>query len=233
MAHEITPLGKWRKEVSWNDPNVMFAPDGGHTNNQITPEDYVMEREIDSNGETVLNLDTIDPQKVGKIDPKKFVNKLKMVMSDNYYNMDYEQKLQLLASEKPSVGGFFDMGASMQLDDMIKVAKANGQMDVHNNFQQPVAGSQIQIAQQGQQLMSTMTSNMNRLKMGATAPRQVIAQQVDAQHQQTIQPQRQLIPERTVQRPKIKANREQLKNLIAQKQQSSNMAQNPYAKKGR
>ena len=218
MPHQITPLGKWRKEVSWNEPDVMFDSSSGHSNNQITPEDYVMEREIETNGETILNHQ-------GKIDPKKFVNKLKNVMTNGYNNMDYEQRLQLLASERPSIGSFFNMSASMELDDMIKAAKLNGQIDNNNNFHQPMGGSRIQVAQQGQPLMSSMNVNMNRLRMG-NQPQQVQQPQQFQRPVDIPQPSR----ERIVPRPKIKANREQLKSLIAQKQQSSSVAQNPYQK---
>lgn len=225
MPHQITPQGRWKKEVSWNDPDVMYSPDGGHINNQITPEEYVMEREIESGGETVLNLNTKDPTKLGKIDSKKLVDKLKNIMSDNYYNADYEYKLKTLASERPSIGGFFDMGASMQLDDMIKAAKENGQIDNNNNFH---AGSQIHVNAP----MNSMMANLNRLK-GIQQPQS--RPQPQQQQQQMMRQSAQLIPtpeqrlEKIDPRPKIKASREQLKNLIAQKQQSSNLVKNPYA----
>lgn len=231
MPHQILPLGKWRKEVSWNDPEVMFAPDGGHSNNQITPEDYVLEREMEGH-DTILNTETTDPTKIGKIDPKKFVNKLKSVMDDSYYNLDYEQKLQLLASEKPSLGGFFNMGASMELDEMIRAAKANGQLDVNNNFHQPVAGSQIQVGQQVSNdpiaSMNRFMSTMDTASLNPPQPQQPMPQQQRPIQQQAA-PQPQL--QRVAPKPTIKASRDQLKNLIAQKQQSSNTARNPYANK--
>lgn len=213
MSHQITPIGKWRKEVSWNEPEVMYAPDGGHMNNQITPEEYVIEREIETQGSTVLD------EKTCKISHKKVLDKLKTVMTDNYYNYDYEQRLQMLAANKPSVGGFFNMGASQELDYLIQAAKETGQLDPNNNFQQPFSGSQIHVAQ-GSVPSNSMIANMDRImnknQTYQSPPQQRPIRMQPTQILQTaMASQQQQIPKITPK--KIKANREQLKNLLSKR----------------
>lgn len=230
MAHQIMPLGKWRKEVSWNDPDVMYAPDGGHINNQITPEEYALQREIETHGQTVIVSETKDPQKIGKIDSRKFVNRLKDIMNDEYQNLDYEQKLQLLATERPSVGGFFNMSASQQLDEMIRQAKQTGQLDNNHNFHHPVAGSTIHAGPN--QIMTGFMANMHNLRTGGvTQQQQNLPTQMTSQQKPVIVNQGKDL-QRIVPRPTIKADREQLKNLVAQKQKQSQatLARNPYKK---
>ena len=213
MAHQITPIGKWRKEVSWNDPEVMYAPDGGHMNNQITPEEYVIEQDIEMQGTSVLD------EKTCKISSKKVLEKLRTVMTDNYCNYDYEQRLQMLAANKPSVGGFFNMGASQELDYLIQAAKETGQLNSNNDFQQPVAGSQIHVAQ-GSVPSNSMIANMDRI-MNKTPVHQPQPQQRPIQMQPTqilqtaMANQPQQVPKITPK--KIKANREQLKNLLSKR----------------
>lgn len=203
MPNTIIPRGRWKKEVSANRPEFMYSPE--HMNNQITPEEYAMDRFSETSGNTLLEAN-------GTIAKNAIWERLRDTITGDYVDSGGESRLQNIASNV--LGGFF---ASSELDEIIK-KKRNG-FNAEGTQQQPV--------------LTGMAANIQKLKYGGNVPAQDNSP-VNFQNQNTFeqvlqQKKAQQRQPQQVSANKIKASREQLKSLLANGGKA-NTVPNPYRK---
>lgn len=214
MPHTLTPNGRWRKEISMNDPGTMADP--GHYNNQITPDEYIAERYAETGGDSIIDEKYFyDPQRAGKFDRQRFLEKYESALTNSAYLHDVSQNT--------------DMYSAYKMDEVIQEMKRRGELDDPGR----IGGSQIHIPQANS--LSSMTSNLQQIKYGE--------QGLENQRQQSQQPRydnmvsmAQRIADKHKNIPTIKPNkinvqsREHLKQVLANKQKTG-FVQNPYKKK--
>lgn len=176
-SHQITPLGRWKKEVSLNNPDIRFHPDGGHMYNQISPEEYAQERWAETGGDTAVN-------EHGAIDRRGVVERLKDRLLNPERSYHYTENLAASSFDNPFFANFLnkymDMSASYELDGIIQEAKSRGQLDGFGNWNNPNANPymmaqgaypmQQPMQQPMMQMhpgMSNMSNNMQMMKQGS------------------------------------------------------------------
>lgn len=216
----VIPCGRWKKEVSNNKPDVMYSPE--HMNNQITPEEYAMERFSETNGATLLDHD-------GTIRRDSIWERLKDTITGDYVDTQSEDRLQSVAAK--ALGGMF---VSKDLDIAIQSMKQFGTVGGV-----PSNGGQFQQQPQGAPFLTSLQANLQKLQQGAGQTQQHHQQPVRQAHQQqdNIQMQSRNNFENALKQQKtqmdgnkIKANREQLKSLIANGGKQNTIS-NPYKKR--
>lgn len=142
--HQITPLGRWKKEVSLNGADYRYNPEGGHMYNQISPEEYAQERWAETGGDTAISEN-------GTIDRRGVIERLKDRLLNPERTMHYTENLAASSYDNPFFANFLnkhmDMSASYEMDDIIKLAKQRGQLDDYGNWNNPNNNNPYMIAQ--------------------------------------------------------------------------------------